>query len=329
LTSPPRAPSLRIVPSRSLVLANLGTPAAPTPAAVRAFLEEFLSDPLVVDYPGWLWRPILRRLVLRRRPDRIAEAYRAIWRPAGSPLADDTVRLVAAVGERLRGERDVVPAYRYGARSLSRVVGERIAAGDADIAVMPLFPQRTSSSSGSIVEEAKRLAAGSRARLRVVEIPPDAPGYVAAVADRVCATFAAGEPEHLLVSYHGIPTRYDRRESGLYRRDCERTTAALLEALAWPEERSTHAYQSRFGPEPWIGPATAERIAALAGHGVRRLAVVTPGFLTDGLETLEEIGLRGSEAFREAGGERLAAVPAAADHPRLADEIAALIRASR
>jgi len=313
--------------NRSLVLANLGTPRAPTADAVREFLVEFLSDPLVVDYPAWFWRPVLTKLVLRSRPARVAEAYRSIWRPAGSPLEDDTLRIVAAAGGRLRGARDVVAAYRYGERSLARVVAERAAAGDDDIAVVPLFPQRTSSSSGSIVEEARRIARerGLGGRLRVVELPPDAPGYVEALADRVRAACDGADVEHLLVSYHGIPVRYDRREGGIYRRDCRATTDALLARLGWPAERASHAYQSRFGPEPWIGPATAERIAELGRAGVRRLAVVTPGFVTDGLETLEEIGIRGRETFEEAGGERLVAVPAVADHPRLADELAGLM----
>lgn len=314
----------------TLILANLGTPAAATAPAVRAFLEEFLSDPLVVDYPAWFWRPVLRGMLLRSRPERVAEAYRSVWRPAGSPLEDDTLRIVAACAERLRGRWNAVHAYRYGERSLERVVGERIAEGDARLVVVSVFPQRTSSSSGSIVREAARLARerGLGGRLSVRELAPDAPGYIEALAARVREAYAgAPPPEHLLVSYHGIPWRYDLAERGRYRADCRATTAALLARLGWPAEKATHAYQSRFGPEPWIGPGTAERIAELAKSGVRSLAVVTPGFLTDGLETLEEIGIRGRETFEEAGGERFLAVPAVADHPRLVDELVALIPA--
>ncbi len=311
----------------TLIVANLGTPAAPTAPAVRAFLEEFLSDPLVVDYPGWFWRPVLRTLVLRSRPERVAEAYASIWRPSGSPLEDDTRRIVAACAGRLRGRWEVVHAYRYGERSLERVAGERLAAGAPRLVVVSVFPQRTSSSSGSIVAEAARIARsrGLADRLVVRELPPDAPGYVDALAARVRDAIGAEPPEHLLVSYHGIPVRYDLAERGRYRADCRATTRALLARLGWPEAKATHAYQSRFGPEPWIGPGTAERIEALANSGVRSLAVVTPGFLTDGLETLEEIGIRGREAFEAAGGERYLAVPAVADHPRLVDDLVALI----
>ena len=314
--------------NRTVILANLGTPSAPTREAVRAFLEEFLSDPMVVDYPGWFWRPVLRTMVLRNRPARVAEAYRTIWRPAGSPLQDDTLRLVAATGARLAGEWNVGYAFRYGERSLERVVTERLAAGDERLVVVPLFPQRTSSSSGSILVEAARIVRERKldGRLVVRELPPDGPGYVESLADRVRTAFGDTPPEHLLVSYHGIPVRYDRAEGGRYRADCEATTEALLRALAWPPEKTTHAYQSTFGPEPWIGPTTAKRIEALARAGVRSLAVVTPGFLTDGLETLEEIGMRGRESFECAGGGHYVAVPAPADHPRLVDDVVALIR---
>lgn len=309
----------------SLVLANLGTPAAPTPEAVREFLEEFLSDPLVVDYPAWIWQPILRQ-ILKKRPDRLAHAYASIWSADGSPLDVDTRRVTRAVAARLGDKFAVVHAYRYGPRCLARVVEERLAAGDREIIVVPLFPQRTSSSSGSIVQEVRRISRerGLGPRLRVAEIAPDAAGYVEALADRVRVATQGAPADHLLVSYHGIPTRYDLRERRQYSRDCRATTAALLSRLSWPVERATHAYQSTFGPEPWLKPSTAERIERLARERAGHVAVITPGFLTDGLETLEEIAIRGREAFEAAGGSRYTTVPAVADHPRLVDEVVAL-----
>jgi ferrochelatase len=311
-----------------LILANLGTPSAATPEAVREFLAEFLSDPLVADYPAWLWQPILRGFILPKRPARIARLYQSIWREAGSPLDDDTRRLARAAAARLGSDANVVHAFRYGERRLERVVEERLQAGDREMIVVPLFPQRTSSSSGSIVVETERLVRklDLAGRLRVTEIAPAARGYIDAVADRVKSAFGATPPDHLLVSFHGIPLRYDLRERGQYRRDCEATSFALLRQLGWRGDRATLAYQSQFGPEPWIKPTTAVRIRSLAAEGVQRLAVVTPGFVTDGLETLEEIAIQGRETFLEAGGREYVAVPAIADHPRFVDDIVTAFR---
>lgn len=312
----------------TLILANLGTPAAATPQAVREFLEEFLSDPLVVDYPAWFWQPILRRFILPKRPDRVARLYQSIWREAGSPLDDDTRRLARAVATRLAPDANVVHAFRYGERRLERVVEERLAAGDREIIVVPLFPQRTSSSSGSIVVETDRLAKrhGLGDRLRIAEIAPASPGYIEAIAERVERAVESAPVDHLLVSFHGIPLRYDLKERGTYHRDCEATTEALLRRLGWPASNVSLAYQSHFGPEPWLSPATATRIQELARRGTRRLAVVTPGFVTEGLETLEEIAIQGREQFSEAGGEHYVAVPAVGEHPRFVEDIVAAFR---
>ncbi len=310
-----------------LVLANLGTPREPTPDAVRAFLDEFLSDPMVVDWPRALWLPILRGVVLRKRPRAVAELYASIWTPDGSPLRAQTQLLARALDADLADELAASPAYRYGTPSLADSV--RAAASRAErVVVVPLFPQRTASSSGSVEREVARVATelGGTGRVRCAALAPDDPGYVEALRDRVAATFeaAGAPPEHLVVSYHGIPARVDAREGGRYREDCERTTAALLDALDWEPSRATHAYQSKFGPGRWLEPATAERVTALARQGVRRLGVVAPGFLTDGLETLEELGVQGREDFLAAGGEELYLVPAVADHPALRRSLARL-----
>jgi ferrochelatase len=212
-------------------------------------------------------------------------------------------------------------AYRYGEPSLASVFRQRVGPATEDVAVLPLYAHHTSSTSGSVFLEAERIAAEMRfaAKLRRVELPPDAPGFIEALADRCRTAFqrAGFELEHLLVSYHGIPTRYDRREAGRYSRECRTTTGALLAALDLPPERATHCYQSKFGPEPWLKPATAALLEELPGRGIRKLAVVTPGFFTEGLETIEEIGIRGREDFEEAGGAQYLRVPAAGDHPAL------------
>jgi ferrochelatase len=311
-----------------LVLVNLGTPTEPTPAAVHAFLEEFLSDPEVVDYPSWLWRPVLRTMVLRRRPARVAELYASIWADEGSPLRVETERLAQAVRVAAEGRFAVSTAYRYGEPSLETVMRRLARAGEGRIVVVPLFPQRTGATTGTAFAAAHAAAAraGVAHRLEARPILADAPGYVDAMIARWTEALAAAprEPDHLVVSFHGIPARYDRRERGTYVRDCRATTRAFLDAVDWPPARATLAWQSKFGPEPWLTPATADVLAQLPRDGVRHVAVLTPGFLTDGLETLEEIAIRGAESFTGAGGETLLRVAAVADHPAFVASLVAL-----
>lgn len=297
----------------SILLVNLGTTRAPEPQAVREFLHEFLSDPMVVDYPSWLWRPVLSK-ILRSRPEKVAELYRAIWTEEGSPLERGTERIAQALGELVGSE--VGYAHRYGNPGLR----ERVGRGEKGITVVPLFPQRTGSTTGSI-ESALESSSG----IRIRHIAPDDPGYIEAVADLFQRSVGHEPPEHFVVSFHGIPLRYDRRERGMYRADCGRTFRALLKHIGWPEEEATLSYQSRFGPEPWLRPATASVIARLGRAGVRDVAVATPGFLTEGLETLEEIGIRGRKTFLEAGGKRFIRIPAVEAHPRFVRSLATLV----
>lgn len=311
-----------------LVLVNLGTPREPTAAAVREFLDEFLSDKAVVDWPGWIWQPILRGIVLRKRPARVAEQYESIWSAKGSPLRVETEAIVAGVSERSGGRFHVSAAFRYGEPSLDTVL-RRVARKSAGrVIVVPLFPQRTDATTGTAFRRAREAASRAGLGDRLVErlMQPDDAGYVRAMAaqwDRARRE-AAREVEHIVVSFHGIPVRYDRREGGTYTRDCAATTRAFLKAIEWPRERATLAYQSKFGPEPWLEPATAELLEKLPGRGVRSVAVVTPGFLTDGLETIEEIGIRGRESFLEAGGEHFVRVGSVAAEPAFLDAVAAL-----
>jgi ferrochelatase len=263
-------------------------------------------------------------MVLRSRPRKVAELYRSIWMEGGSPLEVGT-RAIADGVDKLSGDRfDVVWAYRYGDRSIAWAFENHVDV-DTEVAVVPLYAHHTSSTSESVFLEAERVARGRGVadNVRRVELLPDDPGFIEALAQRCRDTFAAAgaEPEHLLLSYHGIPTRYDRREGGRYSADCRATTVALLSALDWDAERATHCYQSKFGPEPWLKPTTADLIEALPGQGVRSLGVVTPAFLTDGLETIEEIGIQGREAFKAAGGETYIRVPTTEAHPAVLEAI--------
>lgn len=312
-----------------IVIANLGTPTAPTEAAVREFLGEFLSDPEVVDWPGWIWKPILRGIVLRRRPARVAHQYQSIWTDAGSPLRAETERIVAALAARAAGRFGVSSAYRYGEPSFETTLRRIARDGSGPVVVTPLFPQRTGSTTGTAWRRARDAATIAGLESRVVErlIDPCDSGYVDAMAARWHEALArAGQPpDHVVISFHGIPVRYDRNEGHTYTRDCEATTACLLKAIDWPRTRATLAYQSKFGPERWLEPSTALVLEHLPRSGVRRVAVFTPGFLTDGLETIEEIGIRGRATFLEAGGEMLIHVAAVADHPRLIDSLVRVV----
>jgi ferrochelatase len=312
----------------NLVLVNLGTPVEASPASVRAFLHEFLSDPAVVDLPRFLWMPILRGMVLRSRPARVAHQYQSIWTAAGSPLRVATER-IASQAQLLAGERLVIrSAYRYGEPSIDTVLGRIDAAGAGPIIVTPLFPQDTNATTGTVFRRAREAAARAGVAHRLVErlIPADAAGYIEALAARARAAFdsAGYEPDHLVVSFHGIPVRYDVREGRRYTRDCDTTFEALLQALGWARRRATLAYQSKFGPEPWLKPATAPLLAELPARGVRRVAVITPGFVTEGLETLEEIAIRGRDTFVGAGGESLLYIGAVEDHPAFIQALVAL-----
>ncbi|MGH7584029.1 MAG: ferrochelatase [Gemmatimonadales bacterium] len=306
-------------PEAHLVLVNLGTPATPDAAGVREFLAEFLSDPQVVDLPRFLWFPILHTMVLRSRPERVARQYRSIWTPEGSPLRVATERIVAAVRAQAGDRIQVIAAYRYGAPSLEQVLAGIEQDARHPVVVVPLFPHRTGATTGTAIDRAREAAAttGIGHRLRDRLIPPDDEGYIDALAARWQGAVGADSPEHLVISFHGIPRRYARRERNLYVEDCGRTCAALLERIGWPAARATLAYQSRFGPEPWLAPATADVLASLPARGVGTVAVMTPGFLTEGLETLEEIAIRGRGTFEAAGGKRFTYIPAVEDHPSL------------
>jgi len=321
LPVPARPPSnfgrIWLTMGATILLVNLGTTRAPEPEAVREFLREFLSDPMVVDYPEWLWRPVLAK-ILRSRPHKVAEMYRSIWTEEGNPLERGTERIASALGRHFGVE--VHHAYRYGSPSLR----ERVAWGEVPITLVPLFPQRTGSTTGSI-ESAIERSSG----IEIRHIAPDDPGYIEAAADLFHRSVGNAPPEHLVVSFHGIPLRYDRREGGMYRADCERTFRALLKALAWPEAKATLSYQSRFGPEPWLRPATASVLERLGSSGVRSIAVATPGFVTEGLETLEEIGIRGRKTFLEAGGTRFLRVPVVEAHPRFVRSLATLVEGAK
>lgn len=336
-------------PRTGALLLQLGTPAAPTPTAVRPYLREFLGDPRVIDIP-WLPRKLLLEgAILPFRPSASAEAYAAIWRPEGSPLLLESRALAGGVAKELGAGWAVELGMRYGRPSIREAV-ERLCAADLRrIVVLPLFPQYAASSSGSALERALR-AAGAQWNVPAVTTVGefyDDPGVLEAQAEPARRVLAEFEADAVLFSYHGLPERQIRKSdpSGAhcleradccdaigaanrrcYRAQCFATTRALAERLGLPPERCRTSFQSRLGRQPWIKPYTDELLPELAREGVRRLAVLCPSFVADCLETLEEIGLRAREQWLSLGGEELRLVPCPNAEPAFVRAVAELLR---
>ena len=307
----------------ALLIVNLGTPEAPTPRAVRRYLAEFLHDHRVVQLTRWLWCPLLHFIILPLRGPKAAAKYASIWMPEGSPLAVHTRRLAGAVQDRLPGWR-VQDAMRYGEPSIGSRLQAWRAEGVQKVLVLPLYPQYSTTTTESVRDLVTREACGLD--VRFIEDYPVDPGWVAAVVGSIRSWRAEhGAGEHLLFSYHGLPQRL-ARNGDPYPQRCEASTRAIVQALGLRDGEWTLTYQSRFGKERWLEPATDATLQAMAARGVRRVDVVCPGFAVDCLETLEEIAMQNAELFHEAGGEALRYIPCLNDAPAHADALAALAR---
>ena len=307
----------------TLLLVNLGTPTAPTAAAVSAYLDEFLSDPRVVQLPRWLWLPLLRKLILPRRSPVVAKKYAEIWLPGGSPLAVHTAALADAVRTRLPGWR-VEHAMRYGTPSLAAALQRLRDDGVREVRVLPLYPQYSTTTSETVAD----VIAAQRGDLRVSMLRDyhrDA-GWAAAVADSIRAPWARhGRGERLLLSFHGLPQRVvDAGDP--YARQCEASTQAIAAALGIARGDILLAYQSRFGKGKWLQPDVVATVQQLARDGVRTVDVACPGFAVDCLETLEEIAMQDAALFRAAGGDTLRYIPCLNAGDAHADALAALAR---
>ena len=307
----------------ALLIVNLGTPEAPTPRAVRRYLAEFLHDHRVVQLTRWLWCPLLHFIILPLRGPKAAAKYASIWMPEGSPLAVHTRRLAGAVQDRLPGWR-VQDAMRYGEPSIGSRLQAWRAEGVQKVVVLPLYPQYSTTTTESVRDLVTREACGLD--VRFIEDYPVDPGWVAAVVGSIRSWRAEhGAGEHLLFSYHGLPQRL-ARNGDPYPQRCEASTRAIVQALGLRDGEWTLTYQSRFGKERWLEPATDATLQAMAARGVRRVDVVCPGFAVDCLETLEEIAMQNAELFHAAGGEALRYIPCLNDAPAHADALAALAR---
>ncbi len=290
-----------------VLLVNLGTPQAPTPAAVRRYLREFLWDPRVVEFPRPLWWLILNLVILNVRPRRVAEAYRSIWTDAGSPLMAITMRQVEGLAKVLAGGAQpvrVAGAMRYGEPSVASGLERLRADGARRMLILPLYPQYSGATTGSVFDALADSLKSWRwvPELRFVSDYHDHDAYIGALAEKIRASRTGRGREHpLMFSFHGIPKRYQRRGDP-YADQCLHTARLVAAELALAEEEWMVCFQSRFGREEWLQPYTDETLKALPARGVRSVDVVCPGFAADCLETLEEMNMENRELFREAGG---------------------------
>ncbi|HGW1095844.1 TPA: ferrochelatase [Klebsiella pneumoniae] len=294
-----------------ILLANLGTPDAPTPGAVKRYLRQFLSDKRVVDTSRLLWWPLLRGVILPIRSPRVAKLYQSVWMEEGAPLMVYSRRQQQALAARLP-DTPVALGMSYGSPSLASAVDDLLAQGVEHIVVLPLYPQYSCSTVAAVWDELARILAKKRAipGISFIRDYAEHPDYIHALAASVRASFAVhGEPDLLLLSYHGIPQRYANQGDD-YPQRCRDTTRELVSALGLPPERVMMTFQSRFGREPWLTPYTDETLKMLGEKGTKHIQVLCPGFAADCLETLEEIAVQNREIFLEAGGKQYEYIPA-------------------
>ncbi|GBU14204.1 ferrochelatase [Enterobacterales bacterium] len=309
-----------------VLLVNLGTPEAPTPQAVKKYLAEFLSDIRVVDTNRLIWLPILYGVVLPLRSTRVSKLYKAVWMEEGSPLMVFSRRQQKALAERLPGT-PVELAMSYGNPSMQDAITKLLAQGVTKMVVLPLYPQYSCSTSAAVFDGVARVLKDQR-RLPSVSFIRDYaehPAYISALKATVLRSFAErGEPDRLILSFHGIPKRFVALGDD-YEQRCHDTAQALTEALGLPAGKIMLTFQSRFGREPWLTPYTDETLKGLPAQGIKNVQIMCPGFASDCLETLEEIKEENREIFMRAGGERFDYIDALNDQPEHIDLLQQLV----
>jgi ferrochelatase len=329
-----------------VLLINLGSPDSTSVPDVRKYLREFLMDPRVLDAPWPVRWCVVNLAILPRRPVQSAEAYEQIWTKEGSPLVV-TSRNVQRELQRRCGTSAVVElAMRYQSPSIESAIGRLREQGITDLFVIPLFPHYAMSSFETAVVRAREVAArvAPGMKLKIAEPYFNDPAYIAALAASAADYLGAGY-DHLLFSFHGLPERHMRKANPghcmasancceapgpalrtCYRAQCFATVSAFVDAAGVPAEKYSVAFQSRLGREPWLKPYTDFELTRLAENGVKKLLVICPAFVSDCLETLEEIAMRGREIFLEAGGTDFDLIPCLNEHPRWLDALEQMVR---
>jgi protoporphyrin/coproporphyrin ferrochelatase len=331
-----------------ILLINLGTPASPNTSDVRKYLREFLSDPRVMDLDRVLRWFLVNGIVAPFRAPKSAKAYQKIWGPNGSPLLHNTRLLAKALGEQLGGDFHVAMGMRYGSPSIASALDRLTEEGAQEIRILPLYPQYAASSTGTAEGVVLRWHRQRQDGPEIKLLPPffDHPGFLKSFAEQAKPILNELKPEHVLFSFHGLPTRHILKEdisgthclqsedccekiipaNGMcYRAHCFQSARGIAALLGIPQKNYTISFQSRLG-KGWLEPFTDILLQQLPDQGVRRLAVFCPSFVADCLETLEEIGIRGREQFLKAGGRELRLIPSLNAQPHWVETVAKMVR---
>ncbi|MEO1553767.1 MAG: ferrochelatase [Pseudomonadota bacterium] len=313
-----------------VLLVNLGTPDGTDYWSMRRYLSEFLSDPRVIEVPQPIWQLILQGPILTFRPSKSGRAYKKIWTDEGSPLRLYTKRQAEALSARIGSAGLIVDfAMNYGNPSIASKIADLKDQGCDRICVVPLYPQYSATTTASVCDRTFKVLANMRWQpaVRTAASFHDQPVYIEALANSIQNHIAGLDftPDKVLMSYHGIPRSYlDKGDP--YHCHCHKTTRLVAEKLGWTDGVAMTTFQSRFGPTEWLKPYTDKTLEALPEQGVKNLVIVSPAFISDCLETLEELAMEGRDTFLEAGGENYSLVPCLNDSKSAIDVIEDVVR---
>ena len=328
---------------KGVLLVNLGSPDSTDPKDVKKYLDEFLMDPRVIDVPKWARILLVRGIILNTRPKKSAEAYKKIWWEEGSPLIVISERLQKKIQKKI-----IIPvslAMRYGSMTLKKGLQELADQGVTEVLVIPLYPQFAMATTETINVKVDELQKEFFPQLEITSLPAfyNKPDYIEVLSRSIAESLKGQDFEHLLFSYHGVPERHIRKSDitgkhckiddvccitpseahrFCYRHQCYETTRMVAESLQLKEGTYSTSFQSRLGFDPWLQPYTDRTIERMGKSGIRKMAIVTPAFVSDCLETLEEIAMEGEEIFHEVGGEEFTTVPCLNDRDDFADILA-------
>jgi ferrochelatase len=320
---------------KAVLLVNLGSPDSPQVADVRRYLREFLSDPCVIDSPWLIRQLVLNLFILPFRPKQSAAAYQTIWTPEGSPLVVISRQVQSLLQQEI--SMPVALAMRYGNPSISKILKLLSDQGVSELFLIPLYPHYAMSSYETVVKKVQETLRKMKSNIQLTIQPPfyDEPHYIQALVESA-QPYLQYDYDHLLFSFHGIPERHIKKADAsgchclvkenccetpnpvhqvCYRAQTRKTVAAFVKAAKIPENKYSIAYQSRLGRDPWLKPYTDLELERLPSLGIKKLLVICPAFVSDCLETLEEIAERGKETFFHAGGENFTMIPCLNTHP--------------